>query len=115
MPKQVSVVSPNKNTDKEEFVINQLGKQQVSPPLSSKIRQELTDVLYKYRNEFSSDNEPLGAIRGHEVDITLSIHKSYPPVLRRPDYPESLRTREALEKHMQQLMKKGLLRKVEHN
>ncbi|MBW0521825.1 hypothetical protein O181_061540 [Austropuccinia psidii MF-1] len=79
------------------------------------MRHELIDVLYTYKNAFASDNEPLGAIKGHEVDITLNIDRPYPPVLRRPAYPASPRAREALERHIQQLIQLGVLRKVGHN
>ncbi|MBW0554039.1 hypothetical protein O181_093754 [Austropuccinia psidii MF-1] len=57
------------------------------------MRNELINVLYTYNNAFASDNEPSGAITGHEVDITLDIDRPYPPVLRRPAYPESPRAR----------------------
>ncbi|MBW0518526.1 hypothetical protein O181_058241 [Austropuccinia psidii MF-1] len=70
-----------------------------------------THIIY----EFASDNEPSGAIKGHEVDITLNIDRPYPPVLRRPAYPASPRAIEALEKHIQELIQLGLLRKVGHN
>ncbi|MBW0474723.1 hypothetical protein O181_014438 [Austropuccinia psidii MF-1] len=76
---------------------------------------ELIDVLYTYNNEFSSDNEPLGMIRGNESDITLNIDKPYPPVLRRPAYPASPRDRETLEKHIQELIQLVVLWKVGHN
>ncbi|MBW0521759.1 hypothetical protein O181_061474 [Austropuccinia psidii MF-1] len=79
------------------------------------MRNELIDVLYTYNNAFASDNEPLGGIKGHEVDITLNIDRPYPPVLRRPAYPASPRAREALEKHIQELIQLGVLRKVGHN
>ncbi|MBW0523209.1 hypothetical protein O181_062924 [Austropuccinia psidii MF-1] len=79
------------------------------------MRQELINVLYTYKNAFSSDNEPLGAIKGHEVDVTLNIDRPYPPVLRRPAYPASPRAREALEKHIQELIQQGVLRKVGYN
>ncbi|MBW0508853.1 hypothetical protein O181_048568, partial [Austropuccinia psidii MF-1] len=59
--------------------------------------------------------EPLCAIKGHEVDITLNIDRPYPPVLRRPAYPASPRAREGLEKHIQELLQLGVLRKVDHN
>ncbi|MBW0583524.1 hypothetical protein O181_123239 [Austropuccinia psidii MF-1] len=62
-----------------------------------------------------TDNEPSGAIKGHEVDITLNIDRPYPPVLRRPAYPASPRAREALEKHIQELIQFGVLRNVGHN
>ncbi|MBW0567937.1 hypothetical protein O181_107652 [Austropuccinia psidii MF-1] len=79
------------------------------------MRNELINVLYTYNNAFASDNEPLGAIRGHEVDITLNIDRPYPSVLKRPAYPASTRAREALEKHIQELIQLGVLRKVGHN
>ncbi|MBW0531669.1 hypothetical protein O181_071384 [Austropuccinia psidii MF-1] len=79
------------------------------------MRNELIDVLYTYKNAFASDNEPLGAIKGHEVDITLNIDKPYPLVLRRPAYPASPRAREALEKHIQESIQLGVLRKIGHN
>ncbi|MBW0507234.1 hypothetical protein O181_046949 [Austropuccinia psidii MF-1] len=84
MSKQISVVSPNKDTHGEEFVNNQLLEAQINPSLSFKIKHALIYVLYTYINAFASDNEPLGAIRGNEVDITLNIDRPNPPVIRRP-------------------------------
>ncbi|MBW0481346.1 hypothetical protein O181_021061 [Austropuccinia psidii MF-1] len=98
MTKQISVVSSNKY--KEGFVSDNLSEAKINPTLSSKMRQELIHVLYTYKIAFSSDNEPLGPIRGHEVDITLNIERPYPSVLRRSAYPESPRAGEALEKHI---------------
>ncbi|MBW0541240.1 hypothetical protein O181_080955 [Austropuccinia psidii MF-1] len=97
MPKQISVVSSKKDTYRAEFVSNQLVEAQINPSLSPNMRNELIDVLYTYNNAFTSDNEPLGAIKGHEVNITLNIDRPYPPVLRRPAYPASPRAKEALE------------------
>ncbi|MBW0563844.1 hypothetical protein O181_103559 [Austropuccinia psidii MF-1] len=79
------------------------------------MRQELIDVLYTYRNAFASDNEPLGAIRQYEVDITLNIDRPYPVGLRSAAYPACPRDREALEKHIKELMQLGILREVVHN
>ncbi|MBW0555546.1 hypothetical protein O181_095261 [Austropuccinia psidii MF-1] len=115
MPKQISVVSSVKDTYKEELVSIQLVEVQINPSLSPKMRNELIDVLYPYNNAFASDNEPLGAIKGHEVDITINIDRPYPPVLKRPAYPASPRAREALEKNIQELIQLGVLRKVCHN
>ncbi|MBW0509730.1 hypothetical protein O181_049445 [Austropuccinia psidii MF-1] len=115
MPKQISVISSVKDTYKEEFVANQLCEVQINPSFSPKMRNDLIDVLCTYKNAFASDNEPLGAIKWHEVDITLNIDRPYPPVLRRPAYPASPRATEALEKHIQELIKLGVLRKLGHN
>ncbi|MBW0483894.1 hypothetical protein O181_023609 [Austropuccinia psidii MF-1] len=78
------------------------------------MKHELVDFLYTFKNSFSSDNVPLGAISGHEVYITLNIYRPYPPVLRRPAYPEITRAREALEKHIQEFIQLGVLRNVGH-
>ncbi|MBW0570873.1 hypothetical protein O181_110588 [Austropuccinia psidii MF-1] len=79
------------------------------------MRNDLINVLYTYEIAFASDNEPLGAIKGKDVDINLNIARPYPPVLRRPAYPFSPRAREALENHIQELIQLGVLRKVSHN
>ncbi|MBW0569036.1 hypothetical protein O181_108751 [Austropuccinia psidii MF-1] len=50
-------------------------------------------------------------MKGREVDITLNIDRTYPPVLRRPAYPASPRAREAMEKHIQELIQLGVLSK----
>ncbi|MBW0517021.1 hypothetical protein O181_056736 [Austropuccinia psidii MF-1] len=115
MPKQLSVISFIRDTYKEEFVDNQLFEAQINPSLSPNMRHELIDVLYTYSNAFASDNEPLGAIKGNEVDITLNIDIPYPPVLRRAAYPASPRARGVLEKHIQELIQLGVLRRVHHN
>ncbi|MBW0520685.1 hypothetical protein O181_060400 [Austropuccinia psidii MF-1] len=91
MTEQISMISSKKDTYKEEFMANQPN------------------------NAFTSDNEPLGATKGHEIDINRNIDRPYPPVLRRPAYPASPRAREALEKHIQELIQLGVLRKVGHN
>ncbi|MBW0516318.1 hypothetical protein O181_056033 [Austropuccinia psidii MF-1] len=115
MKKQISMISSKKDTYKEEFVANQLVEAKINPSLSPKMRKELIDVLYTENNAFASDNEPLSARRGHEVDINLNIDRPYPPLLRRPAFAASPRAREALEKHIQELIKLGVLRKVGHN
>ncbi|MBW0463167.1 hypothetical protein O181_002882 [Austropuccinia psidii MF-1] len=115
MPKEISVVSSNKDAYKEEFVTKQLAEAQINPSLSPSMKYEFINVSYTYKNAFPSDNEPLGTIRGHKVDITLNIDRPYPPVLRGPAYPESPRAREALEKHIKELIQLGLLRKVGNN
>ncbi|MBW0493336.1 hypothetical protein O181_033051 [Austropuccinia psidii MF-1] len=115
IPKQISIISSVKDTYKEEFVDNQLVEGQINPSLSPKMRHDLIYVLYTYKNSFASNNEPLGTIKGHEANFTLNIDRQYPPVPRRTAYPASPRAREALEKHIQELIQLGVLRKVDHN
>ncbi|MBW0569708.1 hypothetical protein O181_109423 [Austropuccinia psidii MF-1] len=45
----------------------------------------------------------------------LNVERPYPSLLRRPAYPASPRSREALENYINELMKLGVLRKVGHN
>ncbi|MBW0526331.1 hypothetical protein O181_066046 [Austropuccinia psidii MF-1] len=78
-------------------------------PKQISVISSITDTYKEELNAFASDHEPLGAIKGHEADIP------YHPVLRRPAYPASPRAREALEKHIQELIQLGVLRKVGHN
>ncbi|MBW0500934.1 hypothetical protein O181_040649 [Austropuccinia psidii MF-1] len=115
MPKQISIISSVKDTYKEEFVDDQLVEAQIHPSSTPKMRHDLIYVLYTYKNAFASNNELLGATEGNEVDVTLNIDRPYPPVLRRPAYPASPRAREALEKHIQELIQLGVLGKVGHN
>ncbi|MBW0528670.1 hypothetical protein O181_068385 [Austropuccinia psidii MF-1] len=98
MTKQISVVSSNKDTYGEEFVIDKPVEAQINPLLSPKMRHELINVLYTYKNAFSSYDEPLGAIRGQI-----------------PAYPKGPRAREALEKQIQELIQLSVLSKVGHN
>ncbi|MBW0535217.1 hypothetical protein O181_074932 [Austropuccinia psidii MF-1] len=115
MHRQISVVYSNKYTYEEEFVSKKLSEAQINQALSSKIKQALFHVLDTYQNAFDSDNEPLGTMKGHEVDIDLNINRPYPPVLRRLDFPASPKSREGLEKHIQELIKSGVLRKLSNN
>ncbi|MBW0554019.1 hypothetical protein O181_093734 [Austropuccinia psidii MF-1] len=113
--REITVIRQVKNFNKEKFVSHQLIKAQISPKLTPEMKGELIEILFEYREAFVSYDEPLGAIKGHEVDIMLNVERPYPPLLRRPAYPASPRAREALESHINELMKLGVLRKVGHN
>ncbi|MBW0473473.1 hypothetical protein O181_013188 [Austropuccinia psidii MF-1] len=47
-----------------------------------------------FKEAFASDDKPLGAIEGCEVDITLNLERPYPPLLRVPSHPARPRPRE---------------------
>ncbi|MBW0523151.1 hypothetical protein O181_062866 [Austropuccinia psidii MF-1] len=79
------------------------------------MKEKLIDLLFKYKNCFATDKEPLGEIIGNEVDIILNVEKLYKPLLGRTAYPTSPRAREALEVNIKELMDLGVLRKVGHN
>ncbi|MBW0569604.1 hypothetical protein O181_109319 [Austropuccinia psidii MF-1] len=79
------------------------------------MKEKQIDLFFKYKNVLATNEEPLGAINGPEVDIILNVENTYPPLLRRPAYPASPRAGEALEVHIKESMDLGVLRKVGHN
>ncbi|MBW0498064.1 hypothetical protein O181_037779 [Austropuccinia psidii MF-1] len=50
-------------------------------------------MLRKNRPAFAIGEEPLGKMRGHDIELYLDVERLYPPMLRRPPYPESLEAR----------------------
>ncbi|MBW0545063.1 hypothetical protein O181_084778 [Austropuccinia psidii MF-1] len=94
---------------------DQLIEAQITTELTLKMKEELIEILFQYREAFASDNEPLGAIKGHEVEIMLNVERPYPPLSRSEAYPARPRAREALESHINELMKLGVLKKPGHN
>ncbi|MBW0557714.1 hypothetical protein O181_097429 [Austropuccinia psidii MF-1] len=79
------------------------------------MKKDIIKILLQYLEAFSSSDEALGAIKGHEVDIMIHLEIHYPPLLRRPAYPDIPRARESLETHINELMKLGVLRNVVQN
>ncbi|MBW0578046.1 hypothetical protein O181_117761 [Austropuccinia psidii MF-1] len=73
--REITVIKQVKNFNKEKFVSDQLSEAQISPELTLEMKEELIDILFQYREAFASDNEPLGAIKGHEVDIILNVER----------------------------------------
>ncbi|MBW0545760.1 hypothetical protein O181_085475 [Austropuccinia psidii MF-1] len=90
-------------------------KQKLHIHLTDNKENELSSLLYDHKEAFASDKEPLGPIIGHEVDIILNIERRYPPLLRRPSYPASPKSSEALETHIKELLDLGVIRKIGHN
>ncbi|MBW0525919.1 hypothetical protein O181_065634 [Austropuccinia psidii MF-1] len=110
----VKKVSPV-NLELEKFKSEQLNEAEISLHLTNVQENELSSLLYNHKEAFASDKEPLGAIIGHGVDIILNIERPYPPLLRRPAYPASPNSREAVEIHIKKLLDLGVIRKVGHN
>ncbi|MBW0499111.1 hypothetical protein O181_038826 [Austropuccinia psidii MF-1] len=79
------------------------------------MKEKMIELLFKHKNAFATDKEPLGAIIGHEVDIIFNVKNPYPPLLRRPAYPASPSARESLEVNLNELIDLGVLRKVGHD
>ncbi|MBW0520837.1 hypothetical protein O181_060552 [Austropuccinia psidii MF-1] len=75
----------------------------------------LLKILRKDRPAFAIGEEPLGKIRGHDIELYLDVERPYPPILRRPPYPASLETRNEIEKHINELLEMDGIRKIVQN
>ena len=82
------------------------------PRLSPEHRTEVEKLIRKYPDQFGLGDQVLGKINKHPVQVTLNIEKPYPPILRKAPYPASPRNRVEIEKHIDELLTLGVLRKV---
>ncbi|MBW0492232.1 hypothetical protein O181_031947 [Austropuccinia psidii MF-1] len=83
--------------------------------LTSKQKLSLLEIPRKNRPYFAIGEEPLGKIRGHDIELYLDVERPYPPMRRRPPYPASLETRKAIEKYFNELLDMNFIRKMGHN
>ncbi|MBW0558103.1 hypothetical protein O181_097818 [Austropuccinia psidii MF-1] len=70
-------------------------------------------MLRNNRPEFAIGEEPLGKIRGHDIELYLEVERPYPPMLRRPPYPERLETRKEIQKHINELLEMDVIRRLD--
>ncbi|MBW0464723.1 hypothetical protein O181_004438 [Austropuccinia psidii MF-1] len=101
--------------DPLQELLNEFREGQFRTTLTSKQKLGLLKMLRKNRPVFSIGEEPLGKIRGHDIDLYLDVERPYPPILRRPPYPASLETRKEIEKHINELLDMDIIRKIGHN
>ncbi|MBW0486068.1 hypothetical protein O181_025783 [Austropuccinia psidii MF-1] len=80
-----------------EELLNEFREGQFSNTLISKQKLSLLKMLRKNRPPFAIGEEPLGKIRGHDIELYLDVEKPYPPMLRRPPYPKMLESRKEIE------------------
>ncbi|MBW0503905.1 hypothetical protein O181_043620 [Austropuccinia psidii MF-1] len=73
--------------DPLEELMNELREGQFRTSLISKQNLSLLKILRKNRPAFSIGEEPLGNIRGHEIEVYLDAERPYPPMMIRPLYP----------------------------
>ncbi|MBW0512774.1 hypothetical protein O181_052489 [Austropuccinia psidii MF-1] len=101
--------------DPPEELLNEFRDGQFSTTLTSKQKLSLLKILRKNRPAFAIGEEPLGKIRGHDIELYLDVERPYPPMLRRPPYPTSLEIRKEIEKHINELLDMDVIRKIGHN
>ncbi|MBW0543313.1 hypothetical protein O181_083028 [Austropuccinia psidii MF-1] len=96
-------------------LLNEFREGQLSTTLTSKQKLSLLKILRKNRPAFAIGEEPLGNIRGHDIELYLDVERPYPPILRRPPYPASLKNRKEIEKNINELRDMDVIRKIGHN
>ncbi|MBW0591927.1 hypothetical protein O181_131642 [Austropuccinia psidii MF-1] len=101
--------------DPLEELLNKFREGHFSTSLTSKQKLSLLKMLRKNRPAFSIGEQPVGKIKGHEIELYLDVERPYPPMFRRPPYPESLETRKEIEKHINELLDMDVIRKTGHN
>ncbi|MBW0471647.1 hypothetical protein O181_011362 [Austropuccinia psidii MF-1] len=73
--------------DSLEELLNEFREGHFSTTLTSKQKLRLLKILRKNIPEFDIGEEPLGRIRGHDIELYLDVERPYPLILRRPPYP----------------------------
>ncbi|MBW0570234.1 hypothetical protein O181_109949 [Austropuccinia psidii MF-1] len=101
--------------DPLEEILNEFREGQFSTTLTSNQKLSLLKMLRNNRPAFSIGEEPLSKIKGHDIELYLNVERPYPPMVRRPPYPESLETRKEIEKHINELLEMDVIRKIGHN
>ncbi|MBW0486424.1 hypothetical protein O181_026139 [Austropuccinia psidii MF-1] len=98
-----------------EEMLNEFREGQFSTTLTSKQKLRLLKILRNNRPAFSIGKEPLGKVRGHDIELYVDVERPYPPMLRRPPYPAGLETRKEIEKHINETLDMDVIRKIGHN
>ncbi|MBW0522548.1 hypothetical protein O181_062263 [Austropuccinia psidii MF-1] len=101
--------------DPLEELLNEFREGRFSTGLTSKQKLNLLKMLRKNRPELAIGEEPLGKIRGHDKELYLDVERPYPPMFRRPPYPESMQTRKEIGKHINELLDMDVIIKIGNN
>ncbi|MBW0460322.1 hypothetical protein O181_000037 [Austropuccinia psidii MF-1] len=101
--------------DPLEELLNEFREGHFRTTLTSKQKVSLLKMLRKNRPAFDIGEGKLGKIRGHDIQLYLDVERPYPPMLRRPPYPESPETRKKIEKHINELLDMDVIRKIGHS
>ncbi|MBW0480237.1 hypothetical protein O181_019952 [Austropuccinia psidii MF-1] len=99
----------------KKLKLEQINEAEVSIYLTYIQKNELYSLLCDHKDASETDKESLGEIIGHEFDIIMNIERPYPPLFRRPSYPESPKSREDLDVNIKELLDLGVIRNVGHN
>ncbi|MBW0530866.1 hypothetical protein O181_070581 [Austropuccinia psidii MF-1] len=98
-----------------EDLLNELKEEKFNSNLTSKQKLGLLKILRKNRPAFAIGGEPLGKIRGHDIELYLYLERPYPPILGRPPFQEGLDNRKEIEKNFNRLLDMDVIRKIGNN
>ncbi|MBW0463365.1 hypothetical protein O181_003080 [Austropuccinia psidii MF-1] len=98
--------------DPLEEIHNELKEEKFGAHLNSKQKLSLLKPLRTYRPAFAIGEQPLGKIRGHDIEIYLDVERPYACMLRRPPYKEGLENRKEIEKHVNKPLDMDVIRKI---
>ena len=103
------------NKQMQQFRDEYFSQASLSSILSDKQKDELLNCCYDNKTAFCTKDDPIGNVKGHDMKLQLTVESPYPPQLRKPPYPSSPKSREALNQHIQELIELKVLRKIGHN
>ncbi|MBW0465288.1 hypothetical protein O181_005003 [Austropuccinia psidii MF-1] len=101
--------------DTLEELLNELKEGKFSANLTSKKKLSLIKFSRNNRPAFAIGEEPLGKIRGHDIELYLDVERPYPPILKQTPYTEILETRKGAETHVDELLDMDVIRNIGHN
>ncbi|KAG0139312.1 hypothetical protein CROQUDRAFT_54896 [Cronartium quercuum f. sp. fusiforme G11] len=107
--------SPTIKIESDERFKEEINEAAIGPQLSTDQKITIEQLIKKYHNEFGLGKFTLGKIIKHPVSINLTVNKPYPPILKKNPYPASPRNRVEIEKHIDELLKMKVIRKVGNN
>ena len=94
-----------------EFQEEYMSQACISDIISEEQKEDILRTCFINKEAFCTTEEPIGNIKGHDLELELTISPPYPPQLRRPPYPSSPKSREAIEIHIKELVEMRVLRR----
>ncbi|MBW0518476.1 hypothetical protein O181_058191 [Austropuccinia psidii MF-1] len=70
-----AIKNEEKSPEKKLYISEQVKEAEFNQYLTEKMKEKLIDLLFKYKNDFATDKDPLDVIIGHEVDIIINMEK----------------------------------------
>ncbi|KAG0142865.1 hypothetical protein CROQUDRAFT_49639, partial [Cronartium quercuum f. sp. fusiforme G11] len=108
----IEKVNLSSDETKEDQLNKAISETKFGPNLTKDQKISVEYLINKYRNQFDLGNNNLGEIKNHPVHVKLNVEKPYPPILKKNAYPASPRNRVEIEKHIDELLKMKVIRKV---